>query len=85
MARLAFAPEETPGLPADFEAAGCEPSDVDLKALVEDELLLSLPLIAQHGPEEPCDLPAGATPSPNEAPPPGMRRPFAGLKDLLKQ
>ncbi len=48
VAHLVFAPEETPELPPDHEAIGGDPQKLDLAALVEDELLLSLPLIAQH-------------------------------------
>jgi uncharacterized protein len=80
--RLAFAPEETPDLPEDHEPVGGDPHRVDLAALVEDELLLSLPVIALHEPGETCAVPAGAA---DAAPANEMRRPFAGLKDLLKQ
>jgi uncharacterized protein len=82
VAQLVFAPEEAPALPPDHEVIGGDPNELDLAALVEDELLLSLPLIAQHAPAENCD-PPGATLEPQpEAQ--EMRRPFAGLKDLLK-
>jgi DUF177 domain-containing protein len=80
--RLVFAPEETPELPPDHEAIGGDPLRLDLAALVEDELILSLPLIAQHASTEACTAPRVATKPQEEAP--EMRRPFAGLKDLLK-
>jgi len=83
-ARLVFAPEETPELPPDYEAIGGDPQKFDLAALVEDELLLSLPLIAQHAPGEACELPAETAVASAGEEPPEMRRPFAGLKDLLK-
>ncbi len=79
---LVFAPEDTPDLPADHEAIGGDPRKLDLASLVEDELLLSLPLIAQHGPAEECKPPGGAAKAKPQTP--QMRRPFAGLKDLLK-
>ncbi|MGH8129465.1 MAG: YceD family protein [Steroidobacteraceae bacterium] len=79
---LVFADEDAPGLPPDYEPVGGDPRKLDLTALVEDELLLSLPLIAQHEPTEECKPPGGAAKSQPEAP--AMRRPFAGLKDLLK-
>ncbi len=63
-----------------------DPRRVDLAGLVEDELLLSLPLIAVHVGGESC-LPQApqALGAEDEAPAPQeMRRPFAGLKDLLK-
>ncbi len=59
------------------------PQKVDLAALVEDELLLSLPLIAQHAAGEACGLPAGADSAVADEKAPEMRRPFAGLRDLL--
>jgi len=79
---LVFAAEDTVDLPADHEAIGGDARKLDLASLVEDELLLSLPLIAQHGPAEECKPPGGAAKANPETP--EMRRPFAGLKDLLK-
>lgn len=84
VAHLVFAPAETPELPPDHEAVGGDPQKLDLAALVEDELLLSLPLIARHAPDEACELPGKAAVVPVGEAPQEMRRPFAGLKDLLK-
>jgi uncharacterized protein len=78
-AQLAFAPREDALLPADHEVIPGDPRRVDLALLVEDELLLSLPLIARHAAGEDCSALPGEAPAPPE-----MRRPFAGLKDLLK-
>ena len=83
--RLVFAEGGAAELPDGFEAVGGDPRKLDLAALVEDELLLAVPIIPQHGAAEACRLPdaaagkevAGAAAS-------EMRRPFAGLKDLLK-
>jgi uncharacterized protein len=83
---LVFAEEGAPELPGGFEAIGGDPRKLDLAALVEDELLLGLPLIPHHEAGETCGLaaaPAGLTNEP-AAETPEMRRPFAGLKDLLK-
>lgn len=82
VAQLVFAAEETPELPPDHEAIDGDPNKLDLATLVEDELLLSLPLIAQHAPAEKCDPPVATMEPQPEAQ--EMRRPFAGLKDLLK-
>jgi uncharacterized protein len=80
--RLVFAEEGVPELPEGFEPVGGDPRKLDLAALVEDELLLALPIIPQHGEDESCELPRGGTDE--EAAVGEMRRPFAGLKDLLK-
>lgn len=84
--QLAFVVRENTPMPADHEAIAGDPRRVDLAVLVEDELLLSLPLIATHRAGEGCvaSLPqsvgdAGVPPRLQE-----RRRPFAGLKDLLK-
>lgn len=84
--RLAFAPQEGAVLPADHEVIPGDPRRVGLAELAEDELLLSLPLIARHAEGEECRLPADVMSSAVAAKPeaPEMRRPFAGLKDLLK-
>jgi uncharacterized protein len=85
VAQLVFADEDAPELPDGHEAVGGDPRKLDLAALVEDELLLGLPIIPQHEAGEACELP-GAAPgeAAAEAEAPEMRRPFAGLKDLLK-
>jgi uncharacterized metal-binding protein YceD (DUF177 family) len=70
-------------VPAGHEAITGDPKRVDLAGLVEDELLLALPVIARHAPDADCRLPADVAPA-GEPRAPGMRRPFAGLKDLLK-
>lgn len=80
--RLVFADEDAPELPDGYETVGGDPRKLDLAALVEDELLLALPIIPQHAQGETCELPgAGAG---EDAKAGEMRRPFAGLKDLLK-
>jgi len=84
--RLAFVAREDAPLPADHEPVVGDPREVDLAALVEEELLLAVPLIARHAPGEECGLPAKAGSRKSEPAPAAqeMRRPFAGLKDLMK-
>jgi len=84
--QLAFVPREDTAVPADYEAIAGDPERIDLAALVEDELLLSLPLIVTHGPGEECRLPASSVISDADAGPRAQDRlrPFAGLRDLLK-
>ncbi len=85
--RLAFVESDEAPAPQEREAIAGDPRRLDLAALVEDELLLSLPLIARHEVSEACTLPDGAVAAvvaeAVEAPA-ALRRPFAGLKDLLK-
>ena len=70
-------------VPDDVEAVTCDPRAVDLRALVEDELLLSLPLVPRHEDED-CG-PREAKRGPDESEDSRTAtRPFAGLKDLLK-
>jgi uncharacterized protein len=84
-ADLVFAEEGAQGLPDGYEPVDGDPRRLDLAALVEDELLLALPIIPRHGEGERCDLPkGGAAAAPETAADAGTRRPFAGLKDLLK-
>jgi uncharacterized protein len=84
-AQLVFADEDAPELPDGYEPVGGDPRKLDLAALVEDELLLELPIIPQHEAGDACELPAAAAAlAEAEAKMPEMRRPFAGLKDLLK-
>lgn len=82
--RLAFVASDEAPVPAGYEAAACDPQRMDLAALVEDELLLALPLIARHTPGEACALPEAAAAQVMQDGPAATRRPFAGLKDLLK-
>jgi len=82
--RLVFAAEDAPELPGDYEAIGGDPRKIDFAALVEDELLLGLPLVPRHDANERCAPPAGVVKEAGETPSTEMRRPFAGLKDLLK-
>ncbi|HEY5559391.1 MAG TPA: YceD family protein [Steroidobacteraceae bacterium] len=84
--RLAFVARDDSPVPADHEPVIGDPRRVDLATLIEDELLLAVPLIAKHAPGEECRLPALAGAGKWEPAPAAqeMRRPFAGLKDLMK-
>jgi uncharacterized protein len=77
---------------ADTEAADAEvPSDEDwvtthggrvsLAELIEEELLLAMPLVAMHGEGTGCAIQAGPQPQTRGEP---KQRPFAGLRDLMK-
>lgn len=84
--QLAFVEREDTPVPADHEAIAGDPHQVDLAGLVEDELLLSLPLIPRHGAGEKCMAQGSPEIRDTSAGPPApeMRQPFAGLKELLK-
>jgi uncharacterized protein len=83
-AQVVFADEAAPGLPEGSETVGGDPHRLDFAALVEDELLLALPIIPAHDAGEACTLPAGDGNETDASDTAEMRRPFAGLKDLLK-
>jgi len=86
--RLAFAAEESDEgrVPEDFEVVNVGPGRVSLAQLVEDELLLSLPVVALHGEGTPCAARGATDATGAEAVvETETHRPFAGLKDLLKR
>lgn len=74
--RVAFVADADARTPVGTEAFVTDPQQVDLRALVEDELLLGLPVAPRHGPDEDCALGTAATPK--------LGRPLAGLQELLK-
>ena len=83
--QLVFADEGSAELPEGFEPVGGDPHALDFAGLVEDELLLALPIIPQHATGEVCRLPSAAGEAAEGAAEAGaMRRPFAELKNLLK-
>jgi uncharacterized protein len=86
-ARIAFVSEGTreDHVPEGFEAVTVDTDRLSLSGLVEEELLLSLPVVALHAEGTPCarrsaqdkdDVQAAGEPE--------THRPFAGLKELLK-
>ncbi len=81
---VVFAAEGAQGLPEGSDVVTGDPHRIDFAALVEDELLLALPIIPQHEAGEACTLPAGEGDDADTSDTAEMRRPFAGLKDLLK-
>jgi len=86
-ARLAFVAgeEDAPLAPEDYEAVPLEGDTVDLRALVEDELLLSLPIVAMHGGGTRCaETARRAETDTRDEPEAKTHRPFAQLQDLLK-
>jgi uncharacterized protein len=87
VARLAFVGgEDQAGLvPEGFEAVAADEGRADLGELVEDELLLSLPVVALHGEGTQCAGSARQAEDDQSAEPAAeTHRPFAQLQDLLK-
>jgi len=85
--RLAFvATEEEAGqVPEGYEAVAAEEGRIDLGELVEDELLLSLPVVALHGAATQCAGTARQAGGEERVESPAeTHRPFAQLQDLLK-
>lgn len=85
--RLAFvASEDDAGnVPEGYEAIPADEGRVDLGDLVEDELLLSLPVVALHGEGTQCAGTARQAGQNDRVEPPSeTHRPFAQLQDLLK-
>lgn len=81
--RLMFVADEADAeaVPASHDAVVMSEGRVLLPALVEDELLLALPLIPAHPAESGCG-PKGESKA--QAPALGSQRPFAALRDLMK-
>ena len=67
-------------LPGEFEPFLVEAGEQSLIDVVEDELLLSLPIVALH--EEPCSV-DGREQKEHESATGDTYRPFAGLRDLM--
>lgn len=65
-------------LPDDYEPLLLETEDIALAELIEDELLLSLPIVARHELNE-CATDAGNPSNASD----GVYKPFVGLADLL--
>ena len=79
-------PEEAPRLPEGYEPLIFEEPSVDLARIVEDELILALPIVPMHAPNE-CQVRAEPAPNDQAGTDRGddERRPFAQLADLMKK
>lgn len=67
-------------LTGDMEPVVSVDGEISPLALVEDELILALPVVPRHGPEARCEVPADATPAGTARP-----NPFAVLKSLKRE
>ncbi len=78
--------ERSGAVPDQYEAVTAPEGVIDLQELVEDELLLSLPIVARH-PEDSACARSGAyegEPRDDEQDKPDTQRPFEALRDLIK-
>lgn len=82
-----FAPDESAATDSDREPVRVVDGLVSLKDLAEEELLLALPVAPACSNPESCGRAPGldAEHRGSEQEPGAMRRPFSGLKDLLKK
>jgi uncharacterized protein len=69
--------EESDPADPDDEVYVMDHGMISLKDLVEEELLLAVPVVPTHGAPETCGAPVAAAQT--------MTRPFAALQDLLKK
>ncbi len=83
VSKLAFVASDEAPVPEGYEAVALDEGRLDLPRLVEDELLLSLPVLARHA-EDCAAVPVAEQPQDARTQAAPMRRPFAGLKDLMK-
>lgn len=86
--RVAFvaAEEQSAQVPGEYDAVLAPHGRASLHELVEDELLLALPLVPMHERIEECRAspgPSSPEDAPDEAAHEGTTRPFAQLRDLL--
>ena len=80
--RLAFVPSDETRVPAEHEAVACDPHRLDLAALVEDELLLALPIVPKH---EHCPAPWISAAPAQTAEDAAPAHPFAALASLKRR
>lgn len=82
---LLLSEDEVEGLPEVYDPYVLDRRAAELTAIVEDELMLALPLIPTHDAAD-CRIDAAYAAVEEATPPPdsGTRRPFAGLDALWK-
>jgi uncharacterized protein len=89
--RVAFVPRDAEAgrVPDDYDALTAPGGRIALEELVEEELLLALPLVPTHATPSECALQLAAAAAENEVEgrpaANSVQRPFAELRDLLKR
>jgi uncharacterized protein len=100
-AQLVVVRDENDDVPGGYEPFVGSPEQLSLAAVIEEQVLLALPLVPMHEPGTPGCLPSGADAVPpasrsattnvaaaQAAPPPSMEEkqtPFANLRELLER
>lgn len=82
--------EESLETPDSYEIVCLDPTRLDVQWLLEEQLLLALPLIPKHEDEAECVISADSGAEPNSEPVEGpvatdRQRPFQNLRDLLRK
>jgi uncharacterized protein len=81
---LIFAEADAAEVPEDLEPVLAREGRVSAGELVEEELLLALPIVPLHEELSECAVPASAPLVADEAPEHVTQRPFEGLAELLR-
>jgi len=72
-------------LPDAQDSAIADATRLDLAWLIEEQLLLAMPLVPLHANVDDCDAPVQSAPHTHMAPTANRQRPFADLRELLKK
>ncbi len=81
---LIFAEADAAGVPEELEPVLARSGSISAGELVEEELLLALPIVPLHEELRECAAPAAAPLVADEAAEQVTQRPFAGLAELLR-
>jgi uncharacterized protein len=81
---LIFAEADAAEVPEELEPVLARSGSISAGELVEEELLLALPIVALHEELRECAVPPAAPLLADEAPEHVTQRPFAGLDELLR-
>ena len=82
-AQLVVVDDDSATVPGGFEPYVADPERLSLTELIEEQLLLGLPLIARHADRSACAAATGLEAPATDAPGQDKQRPFEGLRGLL--
>ena len=81
--KVIVVPEERADEPSGYEPVVADAARLDVRWLIEDQVLLALPLVPMHEPGQ-C-APADAPVRVDEEPESKRQKPFENLRDMLRQ